>query len=115
MKNNPQTNDLPRKSTQARRAPLDHPNICEATLSLGLSVAALTLLGAHSAMAAIDTMTASDPGGTTSFNTAGKWLSGNAPTSGIDYFTSNFEMRGIAPGTFAGDSLTISSGGALHG
>ena len=84
-------------------------------LSLGISVAALSLLGSHSAMAGTDSMTNSDPGGTTSFNTAGKWANQLAPSAGNDYFTSSFEMRGIAPGTFAGDSLTISSGGALHG
>ncbi|MEO8614965.1 MAG: autotransporter-associated beta strand repeat-containing protein [Luteolibacter sp.] len=83
--------------------------------SLGLSVAALSLLGSHSAMAVTDTMFAADPGGTSSFNTAGKWNLAAAPSVGNTYATS-FEMRGIAPGTFAGDSLTLNSGGgALHG
>ncbi|MEO8614961.1 MAG: autotransporter-associated beta strand repeat-containing protein [Luteolibacter sp.] len=94
-------------------------------LSLGLSVAALSLLGSHSAIAAsnIFTMTGNDPGGTSSFNGAGTspagWSPAGAPTAGTggdtnDYVTA-FEMRGLSTGTFAGDSLTLNSGAFLHG
>ena len=75
----------------------------------------ILLIGSHSAMAATDTMTANDPGGQTSFNTGTRWLSGIAPAPGTDYSTSTFEMRGIASGTFLGNSLTIPTTGALHG
>ncbi|HOD80622.1 MAG: Autotransporter-associated beta strand repeat protein [Planctomycetes bacterium ADurb.Bin126] len=61
------------------------------------------------------TLTATDAGGSTSFNAAGHWDSGAAPASGNDYFTSSYVLRTPTSGahTFAGDSLTIDAGGTL--
>lgn len=77
-------------------------------------VAAIALT--PSLRAASVTLTADDPFGTTSFNSAGKWDSGAAPVAGNDYFTSGFQIRTPSsgtPGPFAGDSLTIGAGGTF--
>lgn len=78
------------------------------------TVMALTM----SSMAADVTMTASDGFGEHSFNTAGHWNSGAAPTSGNNYFSGPYIIRSPNSGTnfitFAGDSLTIAPGGALY-
>jgi autotransporter-associated beta strand protein len=58
-------------------------------------------------------MTAADPWGTSSFNSAGKWSNGLAPSAGNTYLTA-FVMRMPtvtgASYTFAGDQLTINTG-----
>jgi autotransporter-associated beta strand protein len=62
------------------------------------------------APAAIITLTASDAGGTTSLNSAGKWSDGNPPSPANDYYTSIYFARtptGSAGVTFAGHSLTL--------
>ena len=58
-------------------------------------------------------LTASDPGGTTSFDTAGNWSNAAAPSAGNTYSTGAFQLRSTLAGapTFAGDSLTIDAGG----
>jgi hypothetical protein len=71
-----------------------------------------------SALAADVTLTASDSMGTSSFNSAGHWSDGLAPSAGNDYFTSTFRLRTPADGgsyTFGGDSLTIDPTGGAPG
>jgi autotransporter-associated beta strand protein len=78
-----------------------------------LAVLALAL----NATAANVTMTAGDGPSQTSWNTGLHWSSGQAPTSGNNYDTLTYILRTPAAGgpfTFAGDSLTISPGGALY-
>jgi hypothetical protein len=61
------------------------------------------------------TMTAGDAVGTSSFNTAGHWNNGSAPSAGNNYFSGNFVLRTPGDGgsyTFAGDSLTINNNSA---
>lgn len=66
---------------------------------------------------AVITMTGTDVGGTTSFNTGNKWPDGLAPVAGNDYRTGGNSMRTPDTGTtktpfvFAGDSLTLNGGG----
>lgn len=58
-----------------------------------------------SLQAATYTMTASDASGSTSFNTAGHWNAGGAPSAGNSYYTSDFDLRTPTTGgiiTFAG-------------
>ena len=65
---------------------------------------------------AVVMLTATDAGGTTSFNAAGHWDSLAAPTAGNSYVDSGWVLRSPATNsnyTFAGDSLTISGGGIL--
>lgn len=61
------------------------------------------------------TLTNSDAIGASSFNSAGKWVSGAAPSAGNDYVTGGFLLRtpGVANGVFAfgGDSLTVTGSG----
>ncbi len=79
---------------------------CFAMLALGLNATASDV-----------TMLASDTFGQTSFNTPGHWSSGQAPTSGNNYFTGPFILRTPTSGgpfLFAGDSLTISTNGAIY-
>ena len=62
-------------------------------------------------------LTTSDPLGTSSFNSAGKWNNGQAPNPTNDYFTGPYFMRtpvdsGNTTWTFAGHSLTLSAPGA---
>ena len=78
-----------------------------------LAVLALAL----NSKAADVTLTTGDGSGTTSWNVAGHWNSGQAPTAGNNYFTGANILRTPASGgpfTFAGDSLTVSPGGALY-
>ena len=53
------------------------------------------------------------PAATTSFNSAGGWADGNAPSAGNDYVVALGDSAGLflptAAATFAGDSLTIGS------
>ena len=72
---------------------------------------------AMSSMAANVTLTASDAYGEHSFDSAGHWDSMQAPTAGNNYFTGPYILRSPTTSssvTFAGDSLTISPGGALY-
>jgi hypothetical protein len=66
-----------------------------------------------SAQAAIVTLTGIDGFGTSSFNTAGLWDSGAAPSAGNDYFVPDGTRLRTPPDggsyTFAGDSLTINN------
>lgn len=84
---------------------------------LAASAAAAILIASSAANAATITMTGSDSFGTSSFNSGSKWTGGAAPTAGNDYVTGAFTLRTpatiTASHTFAGDSLTISSGGNL--
>ena len=59
------------------------------------------------------TLTADDPLGQTSFNVAGRWSDGLAPSAGKSYETTSFRLRTPADGTsrtFAGSSLKLSGG-----
>lgn len=75
---------------------------------LALAVAAPGALQASNV-----SLTAADSVGTSSFNTAGKWSNGQAPSSANDYFTSAYFLRTPADTgsgnsyTFAGHSLTL--------
>jgi autotransporter-associated beta strand protein len=81
------------------------------------NVLANYLLGPNYFPSATVTMTNTDVLGTTSFNSAGQWNNGAAPSSGNSYETVNFTMRTPATGspyTFAGDSLRLSGGYLLY-
>ena len=89
------------------------------TLPRKIAAAAFfTLAITMSSTAADVTMLASDGFGEHSFDTAGHWDSGSAPTGGNNYFTGPYILRSPNSGsssiTFAGSSLTISPGGALY-
>jgi autotransporter-associated beta strand protein len=59
-------------------------------------------------------LTADDPLGQTSFNAAGRWSDGLAPSAGKSYETYGFRLRTPADGTsrtFAGQSLKLTGGG----
>ncbi len=86
--------------------------------NLRAGLASLLLIGAaaNSPAAGTSTLTATDASGTSSFNTVGHWSGGLAPGPGTNFFTAAFSLRTpVAAGnyTFAGDSLTIGSGGSL--
>lgn len=69
-----------------------------------------------SSQAANVVLTASNTLGTTSFNTSLSWSNGAAPSIGNDYSTQNFTLRTPDTGgsaTFAGNSLTVNSGGSM--
>jgi autotransporter-associated beta strand protein len=68
-----------------------------------------------SLMAAEFVLTGTDAPGSTSFNAAGHWSSGLAPSPGNTYRTGAFALRSVPTGsaTFAGDSLSIDSGGVF--
>lgn len=75
---------------------------------------------ASGALAADVTMTNSDAVGNSSFISAGFWDNTSVPTAGNDYFTANFTIRtptttGQPAYVFAGDSLSVDSGGRLLG
>ena len=58
----------------------------------------------------------SDGFGSSSFNSAGNWLDGSAPSAGKGYFTRNYLLRSPADKnayTFGGDILAIDAGGQL--
>ena len=64
------------------------------------------------AVAASVTLTNSDGYGSSSFNSAGNWDNGAAPSGGNDYFTGNYRLRTPAANgsfTFAGNSLTVNN------
>lgn len=78
-----------------------------------LVLLAVLSLWSISAPAANVTLTGIDGVGTSSFNTAGLWSDGMAPSAGNDYFVGDLtRLRTPANGnsyTFAGDSLTINN------
>jgi autotransporter-associated beta strand protein len=58
----------------------------------------------------------SDGFGSSSFNAAGNWLDGSAPSAGNGYFTRGFTLRSPADQnaySFAGDILAIDAGGQI--
>src|ERR1039458_1991212 len=83
-----------------------------------LMSACLAMLAvALNATAADVTMTTSDGPSTTSWNVAGHWSNGQAPTAGNNYFTGPYVLRSPntgGPFTFAGDALTISPSGYVY-
>ena len=88
-----------------------------ATPLLGIAFAASSLL-LPAAQAADITLTASNAAGSSGFNSGTGWPGSVAPAAGNNYFTGAFILRSPANGnsyTFAGDALTISSGGRLLG
>lgn len=75
----------------------------------------ILLTRATVSQAASVSMTASDPFGASSFNTAGKWSPSAAPSAGNTYLTA-FTLRTPATTsshTFAGDSLSVNTGGSM--
>jgi autotransporter-associated beta strand protein len=90
--------------------------ISNVALSRG-QVLANFMLGPNYVPTATATLTNNDASGGTSFNAAGQWSNGGAPSSGNSYETLNFQLRTPATGgsyTFAGDSLKISGGSLLY-
>ena len=86
------------------------------------AAAMILLAGIFGSPAASVTLTTSDAGGTTSFNTSGHWSNAAAPAPGNAYSVgSGITLRTPAattPGSnyiFLGDSLSINSGGRLLG
>lgn len=80
--------------------------------------AGLLACGVRSASADEYYLLGSDSPGTTSFNTTGRWNNAAAPVAGNTYRTANYQMRtpenvANASYVFAGDRLTISSGGSM--
>ena len=80
--------------------------------TIGLALGLAMVLGG-AAQAAIVTLTGIDSFGTSSFNTAGLWDSGMAPSAGNDYYVPDGTRLRTPPDggsyTFAGDSLTINN------
>ena len=65
-------------------------------------------------------LTDSDGLGSSSFNTAGYWSNGEAPTNGLDYLVGGTTRRLRTPAdtnsyTFAGDSLTLANNASAYG
>jgi len=92
------------------------------SFKLGFVASLLCLAGVFNAQAAAITLTTSDGGGTTSFNTAGHWSNAAAPSAGNTYaVNSGITLRTPNPITsgnnyiFLGDSLSINSGGTFLG
>jgi autotransporter-associated beta strand protein len=90
--------------------------------SFGLSLLASLLFGSVVVTPAADvTLTASDAGGTTSYNTAGHWSNAAAPAPGNTYDVAGVTLRTPNPTTsgnnyiFLGDSLSLDSGAYLLG
>src|SRR4030042_1320020 len=81
-------------------------------LLVSISIVVVLFMSAN-ALAAPVTMTGGDGFGATSFNTAGKWSDGLAPSAGNTYSTVGYLLRSpTAAGsyTFAGYSLTVGGG-----
>lgn len=75
---------------------------------LSVSLLSLPIFGADITLTTSDLL--ADP--TVSFNTAGRWSNGQAPSAGNNYFTSDFTLRTPTDGeshTFGGDSLTVNN------
>jgi len=92
-------------------------SIIPAGLRAGLASLFLLATAANSpAATGTSTLNAGDAVNTSSFNTALHWTGGMAPGPGTNFFTSTFTMRTPSAAgnyTFAGDSLTINTGGGL--
>lgn len=83
-----------------------------------LFLGAIGLSATIAAPAAQVALKANDAVGTSSFAAVGQWNNLAAPTVGNDYFTTNFTLRipaDTTSRTFAGDSLTLNTGGRLLG
>ena len=81
---------------------------------LFLAGAMALVVGADFSLAASVSLSTSDLSGTSSFNSAGHWNNSAAPSSGNNYFTTDFILRSPANTmayTFAGGSLSIDAGG----
>ena len=80
-------------------------------IGVAMLVAVLGGVGMPAALAADIYKNASD-GGTYGLNSGSHWPGGTAPSSGNNYFTSNYQFLWNGDSvTFAGDSLTVGSGG----
>ncbi len=89
--------------------------ISNAALSRG-EILANYVLGPNYVPAATVTLTNSDVVGAASFNAAGQWSNGAAPTAGNSYETFGFQLRTPATSgafTFGGDALEVSGGSLL--
>jgi hypothetical protein len=76
------------------------------------------LVTAPALRAADVSLTAGDAIGTSSFNSAGNWSDGFAPSAGNNYFNATYLLRtptDTGDHTFAGDSLTITGSGLATG
>src|ERR1035437_10090135 len=104
MKSN--TNDKNPAKQTFRSANANQTKRLIQAMAVDFASLALTL----NATAADVHLNATDASGSTSFNTAGHWDNGAAPTAGNNYFTAGFTLRTPASGSvsFAGDSLTLS-------
>lgn len=84
-----------------------------------LAVGIVMLIEVNLSNATIISMTASDTSGTSSFNAAGKWSDGLAPSATNDYLVGSLiSMRTPVTAsnyTFAGNSLTVSNGFTYNG
>ena len=83
-----------------------------AALAAGWAVSAATTLAEEVSL------TANDASGTSSFNAAGKWSDGSAPTNGNDYVVGgSMYMRSPVSGAFefAGDTLSFTNSACLLG
>lgn len=82
------------------------------------SAVAMLAFGLSATANAQVTLTLADPGGSSSFATAGRWSDAAAPSAGKTYSTGALTLR--TPNTsetliFGGDTLTIPTGGRLLG
>ncbi len=90
---------------------------CSVRASRHLAAGLLLLGSVWGATAADVKLTANDPAGSSSFNSAGRWSDGATPSAGNAYFTTNLVLRTPNPTTsgnsyvFGGDSLSIDPGG----
>jgi hypothetical protein len=88
-------------------------NIAMKTTFLLIAMLGMLCFLSATALAVTVTMTANDPFGISSFNSAGMWSDGLAPSAGKDYSTVGYLLRtSIVAGnyTFAGDTLTVGGG-----
>lgn len=92
------------------------PRFKVSSLKTSLAVLGVTLLAGVSAANAQIVLTTGDGFGTSSFNTAGHWSDGLAPSAGKTYSTAYLLRTPTAAGnyTFGGDSLTINTGGNMY-
>lgn len=97
---------------------MKRPNLNTASQRI-LALALAGVIGTPAVLnAATVSLTASDPSGSSSFNTAGKWSPAGAPSSGNNYSTAGFALRTPTtanPSPFAGDSLSLDYSGASIG
>ena len=95
------------KAPSSRRH--DAFRVLHSALTFAVAAATANAFGATVTLATADAA----PAATTSFNSAGGWADGNAPSAGNDYVVALGDSAGLflptAAATFAGDSLTIGS------